>query len=649
MANRYWVGGTATWDAIVGTKWALTSGGAGGQAVPTSADDVFFDASSGNSTVSISGTASCKTLTTTGFTGGSASISGTLEVSGNVTLNKTSGWTSLTITTLATGTTTVPDGTSISNITVNGVGITTTLITDVPTNGYIYLTTVTITNGILDISNLANTTAGGLFIQGTSSTAFSSSNSNTRGIAFGSSGFITMNNGGISMSTATNFTYTGTSKITGRITGTSDFGSVAGATSTNAMNFTNIRVSSTSSLNITANNWTCDSTLSQDQRGFITCYGNVVLNGTGTTGFSSLYVFMFGISKTLTTNGFKISSLYIGDGTVTTTNITLSDTLLANGVGGLVTLSSGTFNTNNFNVTGDFQSKPVSNATRTLNMGSSTWTTIRAAVAVWDTTATGLTINAGTSTLSIGGDGSKLFNSIGFTYYNFLINSTGQLFFNGSNTYNNFSNTTTLGSTTIRLTAGTTQTATQFTIGGKSNADPLIINSQTAGTRANLSQASGVVTAVYLTLLDNNATGGATFTALYSTNSGNNLGWTFLTGMPLTGVFAAGNVGTFSIGKSLTLSGVTSTNAVQSFASYSFSRNISGVGSNLSVGTVSYAASLVLTGVFAQGDVGQIVYHGPWTKIETSQTPNWSDISTPSSVTWSSVTTNQTPNWTNNL
>jgi hypothetical protein len=29
MANRYWVGGTATWDATAGTKWATTSGGAG--------------------------------------------------------------------------------------------------------------------------------------------------------------------------------------------------------------------------------------------------------------------------------------------------------------------------------------------------------------------------------------------------------------------------------------------------------------------------------------------------------------------------------------------------------------------------------------------------------------------------------------------
>ena len=43
MANRYWVGGTATWDNTAGTKWATISGGAGGSTAPTAADDVFFD------------------------------------------------------------------------------------------------------------------------------------------------------------------------------------------------------------------------------------------------------------------------------------------------------------------------------------------------------------------------------------------------------------------------------------------------------------------------------------------------------------------------------------------------------------------------------------------------------------------------------
>lgn len=89
MASRYWVGGTANWDATAGTKWATTSGGSGGAAVPTSADSVFFDANSGSGTVTIAingnniGGAS---LDCTGFTGTLTGSLGQLLVYGNMTL-----------------------------------------------------------------------------------------------------------------------------------------------------------------------------------------------------------------------------------------------------------------------------------------------------------------------------------------------------------------------------------------------------------------------------------------------------------------------------------------------------------------------------------------------------------------------------------
>lgn len=85
MANRHWVGGTANWDATAGTKWALTSGGVGGQAVPTSADDVFFDAASGAVTVTSTVGTSCLSINFTGFTGTFAG-STTFHIGGNVTL-----------------------------------------------------------------------------------------------------------------------------------------------------------------------------------------------------------------------------------------------------------------------------------------------------------------------------------------------------------------------------------------------------------------------------------------------------------------------------------------------------------------------------------------------------------------------------------
>lgn len=88
MALRYWVGGTANWDNTAGTKWSTTDGGAGGSAVPTSADDVFFTATSGANTITITATANAKTLTCTGFTG-TLTGSTTLTVAGNVTFVST--------------------------------------------------------------------------------------------------------------------------------------------------------------------------------------------------------------------------------------------------------------------------------------------------------------------------------------------------------------------------------------------------------------------------------------------------------------------------------------------------------------------------------------------------------------------------------
>jgi hypothetical protein len=68
MADRYWVGGTDTWDATAGTKWATTSGGPGGASVPTAADDVFFDANS-SGTCTIANSTTAKSINCTGFTG----------------------------------------------------------------------------------------------------------------------------------------------------------------------------------------------------------------------------------------------------------------------------------------------------------------------------------------------------------------------------------------------------------------------------------------------------------------------------------------------------------------------------------------------------------------------------------------------------
>jgi hypothetical protein len=127
MALRYWVGGTAAWDSTAGTKWALTSGGAGGQAVPTTADDVFFDAASGAVTCTIAtGNAGAKSITCTGFTGtlaGTASITvaGSVTFVAGMTLSYTGRMNITATSTITTG------GKTVGDITINATGGTVTL------------------------------------------------------------------------------------------------------------------------------------------------------------------------------------------------------------------------------------------------------------------------------------------------------------------------------------------------------------------------------------------------------------------------------------------------------------------------------------------------------------------------------------------
>lgn len=89
---RYWVGGTGSWDASTTTHWSDSSGGAGGSSVPTSSDDVIFDAGSAsdNYTVTITATANCANFTMDKPTGVGKKVtlagSSTLNIYGNLNL-----------------------------------------------------------------------------------------------------------------------------------------------------------------------------------------------------------------------------------------------------------------------------------------------------------------------------------------------------------------------------------------------------------------------------------------------------------------------------------------------------------------------------------------------------------------------------------
>lgn len=210
MANRYWVGGTASWDGTAGTKWSTTSGGAGGASVPTTADDVFIDANSGAVTVSIAdGNTGAKSITFTGFTGTLARDSpsiGAITVAGNITLASTMVMNYFGTVTITADSTLISAGKSLPYVTVDGIGITVSLGDAMLGSGGL----LTVTRGTFTTNNYS-------LSQG----AISSSNSNARTISLGSS---TVSLSGTSLtstsprpidfSTSTNLTFlAGTSSI----------------------------------------------------------------------------------------------------------------------------------------------------------------------------------------------------------------------------------------------------------------------------------------------------------------------------------------------------------------------------------------------------------------------------------------------------
>lgn len=171
MADRYWVGGTASWDGTAGTKWATTSGGAGGASVPTTADDVFFDAASTGTVTIATGNTGAKSINCTGFTG---TITGStaITVAGGVTLVSGMTYTHTgTVTISGTGTL-VTAGKTFSGLNVNGTGITVTLGDALNTGGR----DLTVTAGTFDTASYS-VTAG----------RFISTSAITRVITLGSS------------------------------------------------------------------------------------------------------------------------------------------------------------------------------------------------------------------------------------------------------------------------------------------------------------------------------------------------------------------------------------------------------------------------------------------------------------------------------
>lgn len=190
----------------------------------------------------------------------------------------------------------------------------------------------------------------------------------------------------------------------------------------------------------------------------------------------------------------------------------------------------GTFNANNQNVTvGLFNS--AGSSTRTITMGSGTWTITGNATNIWIIGAVGLTMTANTATIKLTGTltaartfsgGSLNFN--GASYWNATTGAFA-IVITGSNTFNDFK----IDAGRIQhFTAGTTTTVTTFTAVGTA-VDGITITSPTAANHT-LSDTAGTNTVSYCTISRSTAQGGATWAASNGTNTdgGNNSGWQFI-------------------------------------------------------------------------------------------------------------------------
>jgi len=127
MADRYWVGGTGTWNTTSTTNWSASSGGASGASVPTVADNVFFD-QAGTYTVTMTGALACLDITVSAGTVTFATgTTPTLNVRGSMSLLAGTVWSStgnITFSSTTTGRTVTTNGTTLNaaTLTFDGAG-----------------------------------------------------------------------------------------------------------------------------------------------------------------------------------------------------------------------------------------------------------------------------------------------------------------------------------------------------------------------------------------------------------------------------------------------------------------------------------------------------------------------------------------------
>jgi hypothetical protein len=263
-------------------------------------------------------------------------------------------------------------------------------------------------------------------------------------------------------------------------------------------------------------------------------YGNWI-NGTGTTltGTGTL-TFAGRGSQTITSAGKTFTQSFIIDSPGG--SVTLQDAFVCDrNAAGALTVTTGTFDANGYNVTLSGASSSVATSgtgTRTVAVGSGTlaisgtggWTAA---------TSTNLTVT-GTGTISLTSASAKVFEGGGVAYTNITLNQggAGTLSLSGNNTFKDITNTyKATGATNITFFT-TTQRVSQFTAAGESGRVLTVQGTSASSPGTLVYTGSGTAANVdYLTITGIRAYN-LTDTWYAGTNSTNNgsLGWYFQSG-----------------------------------------------------------------------------------------------------------------------
>jgi hypothetical protein len=399
--------------------------------------------------------------------------------------------------------------------------------------------TTTLTSGTLDLVSYTLTTG-----------LFSSSNSNTRVLAFGT-GKIVLTGTGVNIwtnATGTGFTYTGTSRIEAfgpSTTGTRQIlpSTVATSTEANALNFyitggSDTVTFSTTSRRINSLDFTgFTGTFTNSQ---LTIHGSYTIS-TGMTVGAGAEITTFAATsgtKTITSNGQGLDFPITINGAGGTFQLADALNLVTNSR--TFTLTAGTFNTNGYAFSVASVSSSNTNV-RALNLGASA-VTLTSAGTPWNfTDPTNLTFNAGTSTITFTNTTNNItFNGGGRTYYNIVSPDSGYNFLLVSvPVINNLtaSNTTVAGTKPTRIDINTTINALTLT-GANGNCRVLFYTSPT-GTQ--LTATASTVSLVDADFRDIAAAGASIpWTGTRLGNVGNNANITFAAGKTVYWNKAAG-------------------------------------------------------------------------------------------------------------